>query len=287
MNRTQKTLGIAAGATAAATLFYAFYVEPRWLQRTTPRLHLRGLPAALEGIRIGLLSDLHASTSTPPGLVARAVDAVMDAAPDLIAVTGDIAEDEQSLRSTLRELARLDAPLGTYIVPGNHDYKDVGIDVWRAAVAGVPSLRNVSNRVRLLRVNRGGDSALLCIAGVDDLDEGAPRLETLQNAGARDFTILLAHNPDQAERARRDEDAVDLVLSGHTHGGQVRLPLVGALVSSTRNPELYEAGVRRRPWTQVYTSRGVGTTRLRVRLLTRPEVAILTLTGEPRRRLGR
>lgn len=265
-----------------AAAAYAFHVEPRWLQLTRTRLHFQGLPPALEGLRIALLSDLHSSTSTPPGLIARAVARTLAAEPDLIAVTGDIAEDEASLHRALRELAKLDAPLGTWIVPGNHDYRDVGIDIWRRAVAAVPSLRNVTNRARMLEVNRRGDSALLCIAGVDDFQEGAPRLETLQTTDARDFTILLAHNPDQAESARRAEDAVDLILSGHTHGGQVRLPFMGALVNSAEHEELYEAGLRRRPWTQVYTSRGIGTTKLRVRLLTRPEVAILTLTGARR-----
>lgn len=274
---------MSTAAAAAAGAAYAFYVEPRWLQVTHTQLHFPGLQRALDGLRIALLSDLHASASTPPGLIARAVERTLAAAPDLIAITGDVAEDEASLHGALRELSRLHAPLGTWIVPGNHDYRDVGIDIWRRAVAAVESLRNVTNRARVLQVNRRGDSALLCIAGVDDYEEGAPRLETLQNTEERDFTILLAHNPDQAENARRAVDAVDLVLSGHTHGGQVRLPFVGAIVNSAENEELYEAGLRRRPWTQVYTSRGIGTTRLRVRLLARPEVAILTLTGAGRR----
>ncbi|HEX2167362.1 MAG TPA: hypothetical protein VHG09_09055, partial [Longimicrobiales bacterium] len=122
----------------------------------------------------------------------------------------------------------------------------------------------------------------LCIAGVDDFSEGRPCLDALHDMAPRDFTILLAHNPDQAERARRGIDQVDLVLSGHTHGGQVRLPGWGAIVNSAEHDDLYEAGVRRRPWTQVYTSRGIGTVHLPVRFLTRPEVAILTLTGSPR-----
>ena len=99
----------------------------------------------------------------------------------------------------------------------------------------------------------------------------------------RDFTLLLAHNPDTAERARRGYDAVDLVVSGHTHGGQVRLPGVGAV---ERKSEYFDAGLQRTPWTQVYTSRGVGSTLLPVRFGARPEVAVLELTGAPRTRQG-
>ncbi|MBR9988537.1 MAG: metallophosphoesterase [Gemmatimonadetes bacterium] len=318
MKTALRNLGIAVVGAAAATAVYAWLVEPRWLQRTRTMLHHARLPRALEGLRIGLLTDLHASRDTPAGLIARAVRMTMAEAPDLIAITGDIAEDEAVLEATLDELAALRAPLGVYIVPGNHDYRDVGIERWHDAVSRRPSLIDLTNDARVLELsasapvgvggngnggngvggkgiggNRAGgvigagadEPIRLCIAGVDDLSEGRPDLHALHDRACRDFTILLAHNPDQAERARRGVDRVDLVISGHTHGGQVRLPGVGAIVNSAAHPDLYEAGLRRRPWTQVYTSRGVGTVHLPVRFLTRPEIAILTLTGAPRDRL--
>src|SRR5690606_35290504 len=105
----------------------AFYVEPRWLQCTRTRMHFGRLPAAMDGIRIGLLTDLHAGRDTPPGLIARAVRMTMRERPDLVAITDDVAENELILEQTLDELARLRAPLGVYVVPGNHDYRDIGI----------------------------------------------------------------------------------------------------------------------------------------------------------------
>lgn len=308
---------------------YAVVVEPRWLQCTRTRMHFAHLPRPLDGLRIALLTDLHAGRHTPEGLIARAVQMTMREHPDLIAITGDIAQTEAMLERTLDELAKLSAPLGVYIVPGNHDYSDVGIERWHDAVSRRRALTDLTNTARYVNVPgrwihagpvgvagaaitgavgaagavgvapvaaAGGailpepaayaspfDSGTrLCIAGVDDFSEGRPRLDALHSNSPRDFTILLAHNPDQAEQARRGIDRVDLMLCGHTHGGQVRLPGFGAIVNSAAHDELYESGVRRRPWTQVYTSRGIGTVHLPVRFLTRPEIAIVTLSRAPR-----
>jgi uncharacterized protein len=285
VNRNSRYLLLAAGGTAAATALYALAVEPRWLHRTHTRLHFGGLPRPLEGLRIALLTDIHMNRHTPRHLLRRAVRLTQEAAPDLIAITGDLAESEAGLEHVLDQLATLAAPLGVYVVPGNHDYRDVGIERWHDAVGRRRSLTDLTNRARLLHVRATSgqeEAARLCVAGVDDLTHGSPNMTALPPAEQRDFTVLLAHHPDQAERARRAVDGVNLVLSGHTHGGQVRLPWLGAVVNSAAHPDLYEAGVRRRPWTQVYTSRGVGTTHLPIRFLARPEVAILTLTAAAR-----
>lgn len=267
-------MGAAAGAVGA----YAFLVEPLWLEVTRTRVHVRGLHPDLDGFRIALLTDLHAGEGTPLWLVRRAARLAMREGPDLVAVTGDLAADDApGFGPVLDALAGLRAPHGVWTVPGNHDYA-VGIGRWRREVADRPNLRDLTNGAALRRV---GD-ARLCVAGVDDYSHGRPRLDALPPPEERDFTLLLAHDPDQAERARRAYDAVDLIVSGHTHGGQVRMPFVGAIRNPSRFGALYEEGLRRRPWTQVYTSRGVGTVHVPVRFLCRPEVAILELTGAPR-----
>jgi uncharacterized protein len=270
-------VAIVGGAVAAGLAVYARWVEPRWLQLRHPRIHVRGLPPPMEGLRIGLLTDLHAGRPADFRLIRRAVEMLMSQRPDLVALTGDFAADDaRDFTEVLDALRDLRAPLGVYAVPGNHDYI-VGIDLWRRDVARHPTIVDLTNGFRNLDVN----GARLCVAGVDDFYEGRPRLR-LPRREERDFTLLLAHSPDEAERCRRDHDAVGLIVSGHTHGGQVRFPIVGAPVSSAENDELYEEGLRRRPWTQVYTSRGIGTVRLPVRFLTRPEVTVLELTGAPR-----
>jgi predicted MPP superfamily phosphohydrolase len=268
----------AAALGAGALGAYAFLVEPRWLELTRPRIHVRGLHPGLEGLRIALLTDLHAGAGTPLSLIRRACRMAMRERPDLVALTGDFAADDApGFRAVLDALACLEAPLGVYAVPGNHDYT-VGIDTWHREMYAHPHIRNLTNAA----VTREVGGARLCIAGVDDYSSGRPRMEVLPPPEERDFTLLLAHDPDQAERARRGYDQVDLVLSGHTHGGQVRLPWVGALRNPAEYDDLYEEGLRRRPWTQVYVSRGVGTVHLPVRFLCRPEVAVVELTGATR-----
>jgi uncharacterized protein len=265
-------------AIAAAGATYAAVIEPRWLQVRRSAVHIRRLPSGMEDLRVALLSDLHAGRLTPASVIRRAVRAVLAERPHIIAVTGDLSDDERGFGAVFDALAPLAAPLGVYAVPGNHDHS-LGIDGWREAVEAHPTMQDLTNRSVVLRV-RG---ARLCIAGLDDCYRGKPELHLPPQAD-RDLTLLLAHSPDQAEHIRRGGDAVDLVVGGHTHGGQVRLPFIGAPKSSSRHPELYEEGLRRRPWTQVYTTRGVGSTRLPIRFMTRPEVAILRLTSSPRAR---
>ena len=278
--RAAKWAGAAAGAAGVVGAW--MLVEPLWLQVTRPRIHVRGLHPDLEGFRIALLTDFHAGEGTPLWLIRRACRLAMRERPDLVALTGDFAADDAgSFAPVLDALGALRAPHGVWAVPGNHDY-EVGIERWHAELRRHPHVRDLTNRAVIERV---GDAAL-CVAGVDDLSRGRPTLRPLPPPEQRDFTLLLAHDPDQAEQARRSHDAVDLIVSGHTHGGQIRLPLLGAVRNPAWRDELYDEGLRRRPWTQVYTSRGVGTVHLPIRLLCRPEVAVLVLTGAPRGRCG-
>ncbi len=273
--RTARRLITATLGAGAALGAYAFLIEPRWLEVTHTRIHLPGLHPPLAGLRIALLTDLHAGSGTPLSLIRRACQTAMAGHPDLIALTGDFAADNVgSFRPVLDILSGLNAPLGVYAVPGNHDYH-VGIDRWHRQIAVYPGIVDLTNRAIIREVN----GARLCIAGTDDFSRGNPHLEQIPSPEQQDCTILLAHNPDQAEHGRQVYDRVDLVLSGHTHGGQVRLPWIGALRNPVRHDEIYEEGLIQRPWTQVYVSRGVGTQRIPVRFLCRPEVAILHLAG--------
>jgi uncharacterized protein len=265
-----------AAALGAGLLgFYMALVEPYWLQVTRTRVALPGLPPPLAGMRIALLTDFHAGRGTPLALMRRACRTTMALRPDMIALTGDfVADNARTFRPVLESLSTLAAPLGVYAVPGNHDYRArAGIQRWHAEVHAAPQVINLSNRTRLQSVQ----GVRLCIAGVDDFSRGVPTLAHLPPPAQRDFTILLAHNPDQAEYVQHA--AVDLVLSGHTHGGQVRLPWFGAMKNPARHADIYEQGLYHRPWTTVYVSRGLGTVKYPIRLLARPQIAILDLAA--------
>lgn len=265
---------------AGAALAYSRWLEPRWLELKRVDIHVRDLPSDLEGFRIGLLTDMHASDRRSLGLVRRACTMLQREAPDMVAITGDFVRKQRpDFGPVVSALSALDPPLGIYSVPGNHDHLG-GIGDWQRHVGRIPHLVDLTNRAKIVSVGR----ARLCIAGVDDLEHGKPTLSMLPPLEERDFTLLLAHNPEQAERSRRALDRVDLIVSGHTHAGQIRLPGVGPVRSSVQLRDLYDHGVRRRPWTQVYISRGLGTVRLPVRFLARPEATILRLTGVPRTR---
>jgi predicted MPP superfamily phosphohydrolase len=275
-----KHLFLVAGAALAALGIYATVIEPRWLQVRRTRIYARGLPHVFNGLRIVLLTDLHVGATTTLRLIRRAASLAMRERADLIAVTGDFTTDSATeFDGVFGALSTLSAPLGVYAVPGNHDHV-VGIEKWRQSIQRSRNLIDLTNSY-IVHEKLG---AKLCIAGVDDFREGTPVLH-LPESEERDFTILLAHAPEQAERSRRTVDDIDLVLSGHTHGGQVRLPFVGAPMNSSVYPELYEEGLRRRPWTQVYTSRGIGTVALPVRFMARPEIAVLELSNAPRPQL--
>ena len=137
---------VAAGAAGAAALAaYAFVVEPRWLQVTRPKIHAREMPAGLEGLRIALLTDMHADRHSL-SVIRRACRLAMRERPDLIALTGDFAADDApNFRAVLDALSGLHAPLGVYAVPGNHDYL-VGIERWHQEVRAHPTSEDLTNR---------------------------------------------------------------------------------------------------------------------------------------------
>jgi predicted MPP superfamily phosphohydrolase len=278
-------MGLAAAALGVGA--YATLVEPRWLEVTTPAIRLPRLPPAWDGLRIAHLSDLHLSRLVSRPYLARCIDAALAAAPDLILLTGDfITQSKRFIPPLVPLLSRLSAPHGVWASLGNHDHY-VSPDAVAAAVeqGGLRMLRN-----RHVRLEKDGET--LWLAGIDSMAGKQYRLscreqarvdqrmqrylgEALAGTAPDACRILLAHSPDIMPQAR--DAGVDLVLSGHTHGGQVRLPLVGATVVPSRFGPRYAAGFFHEGETRLYVTRGLGVVRLPVRFLCRPELAIITL----------
>lgn len=248
------------------------------VERTTVRVAPASRP--LPELRLALLTDLHIGNWASHRLAERVVAMTNRLAPDLVLLGGDLVHDDVStaeLRATARALERLQAPLGRFAVLGNHDY-EAGEERVQAAMedAGLRVLRNEGLRLRL------GERSLW-LAGLDDCLVGRADLRpALRGARSGDLRLLLVHEPDYAanETVRPLLDSVALQLSGHSHGGQVRLPGIGALLYPDMG-RLYPEGLQRVEGSplQVYTSRGIGVTGPPVRLLCPPEISLLRLVA--------
>lgn len=236
---------------------------------------LANLPPALNGFTICQLSDLHRGPVVSEEHIRRAVEMAMSLNADLIAVTGDfVSEKVRYAASCAAALAGLRARYGVYGVLGNHDYwtRDVGAVADTVTRGGIQLLTN-----RAVRLNVKGFNWWLC--GVDDVWAGEPNLDnTLQYVSERDFKILLCHEPDFADDAAKRN--IPLQISGHSHGGQVRLPLIGGPILPYLGRK-YPIGLQQveNSSTLVYTNVGVGSIIPPVRLNCRPEVTLMTLAS--------
>lgn len=272
------TAALGGTVVGAAGLIYAREVETRWLEVVPVTLTLPRLGREFDGYRVVQIGDLHLEDWTKPRRLNRIVDRVNDQRADLIAITGDFLSysvDPGVPRRLAEALGRLEARDGVLAVTGNHDYI-TDVDTVRRCTreAGITELRNA-----VRTIERGG--AALHFAGVDDVMEGMSRLDlVLKELPENGAAVLLAHEPDFADVSAAT-GRFDLQLSGHSHGGQVRMPLWGPIFlppfSQRYSSGLYEVGSMLQ-----YTNRGLGFVDARLRFLCRPEITVLTLESARR-----
>ncbi|MBX7105344.1 MAG: metallophosphoesterase [Gemmataceae bacterium] len=263
-----------------ARVAYAVRHEPTWLEVNRLDLPITGLAAGFDGARVLQISDLHCGRRLPADFLKQSIATAQQEKPDVAVVTGDfIHHGFKYIDRAADGVAELKAPLGVFAVLGNHDHSirnALGLRRYRKLADTLVAALHARG-VRVLineNVTLRRKSALLHLAGVDDLwsrrcDVGAA-LDNLDPATPR---ILLAHNPRTVERL--EDRRCDLMLSGHTHGGQVDWPGLGRITLSRRNREL-AAGLYRRGDTHLYVNKGLGFG-WRFRFNVRPEVAVFTL----------
>lgn len=270
MNRRQ-FLGLAGAAAAAlaAGAGWATLAEPNWPVVERLEIPLTRLPASLDGLRIAQLSDIHLSHLVTPGDLHRAVALVNRQTPDLIALTGDFIWQRADYAAGLVEpLRQLQAPLGVFAIFGNHDH-------WHGAQAVAAALAAASVRLLVNQALRLDTGAPLWLAGLDDVWERRQDLRAaLRDVPDGEATVLLCHEPDYGDEAAAWP--VDLQLSGHSHGGQVNLPLLGRPVLPWLGRK-YPAGRYHIGEMQLYTNRGIGLIAPPVRFNCPPEATVLTL----------
>ena len=261
------------GSFAAAGIAAGVACDDRWdLKTSRVEVPLKGLGKELDGFTIAQLTDLHRGSYVSASFIDRAVQTANGLKPDLIVLTGDyITRSTKFMRSCAQSLAPLSAPYGKLAVLGNHDYWTDAEEVTRE-LTDTAGLQVLKNRSVLIF---DGDAAIT-IAGLDDSVTGHDDFDaTLANAPSDAPIVLLAHRPDIIEEAARRK--VALVLSGHTHGGQVVIPGFGPPVVPSRYGKRYAAGLNHCGETAIYTNRGVGMAMLPIRVNCPPEVALVTL----------
>ena len=267
------------GVAAAGLAFYSGEIARHEISVQTHEIAIARLPDAFRGYRIAQISDIHFDEYTEPSFLRRVVGEVNRLAPDLVLLTGDyISAGPLGERFAARAMPRcieilreLVCPL-RYAVMGNHDYVLGPVQI-RAelAKASVSLLLN-----QHVAVERAGQR--LWLAGVSDPVVGKPNLQMAIPANSDGPVILMAHAPDFADDVvtHLRGTIVDLMLSGHSHGGQVRLPLIGAL-SLPDGGRKYVEGLYRFGAMQLYVNRGIGTVGLPFRLNCPPEITLFTL----------
>lgn len=250
-------------------------ISERWHSRerfnvNDERIWLNGLPNSFDGLRVVQISDIHYGLFLPEEWLAHAVWQANRLDPDVVALTGDFVTYSRANIGPVAEiLGRLRARYGVFAVLGNHDFR---VD----ADAITQALRR--QRIEVLRnrhIQLGFGGTRLYLAGVDDYGYGADLRRAMRGIPRDAATVLLAHNPRIISLASRH--GVSLVLSGHTHGGQVNIPLLGTVYGRSPEHLRYKIGWDRLGATQIYVSRGIGTIVLPWRLRCPAEITHLEL----------
>lgn len=262
-----------------SALVQAAMLEPHCVEITRQRIAIPQLPRAFQGFRIVQLSDIHHSPFLSEGEIVEAARRANDLQPDVIALTGDyVTHSRDFIAGCARALGTLRARDGVFAVLGNHDHRTDGEFIERAlGDQGIRVLRNQN-----IRIER--DDAHIFLVGVDDLMDDHDDLTAALHDTSREQTrILLAHNPRIIREAARA--GVDLVLSGHTHGGQINWRLLtGRKDTKTarwlrRPSRRFMRGHTHLGSTQLYVNRGLGTVVLPLRYGCPPEITLIELSS--------
>lgn len=274
----RKFIRLALGGAAVAAAADSTLIEPNWVRVVRIEIPLMRWPSRLDGFTIALLSDFHYDPYFSIHPIRTAVRIANSLHPNLIALTGDFVsvpifgapeKGAASAEPCAQLLRKLQAPYGVWAVMGNHDFFTDADQVTSALRGqGIPVLANQSTPVE-------SNGARFWLSGVDDvLGKTADLDAALHDVPAAEPVVLLAHEPDYADRVTRHP--VDLQLSGHSHGGQVRLPFLRPMYL----PELarkYIWGLYKVGGLTVYTNPGIGTVDIPIRFDCPPEITLLRL----------
>ncbi|PKR78463.1 metallophosphoesterase [Halalkalibacillus sediminis] len=257
--------------------YYAREIEPYWLYVNRSNIQSEKIPESLTDFKIAQFTDTHIGFHYHNKELEDVVHSIQNETPDLIVFTGDLFDDPslvdvEGFEEVVRILQKLDAPFGKYWVYGNHDHGGYGSSKIDEVMqqSGFKLLKNESTII-------GSGDNTFTLTGLDDILLGSPNMRNvLPEEREEHFNIILCHEPDFAEVVK--VYPFDVQLSGHSHGGQIQLPIIGNLVAPPLGERYVEGHftLGNRPL-QLFVSRGIGTTRLPFRFLCRPEINVYTL----------
>ncbi|MDQ0217270.1 metallophosphoesterase [Peribacillus cavernae] len=265
---------LAVSGISFGSRYYCHEIEPKWLDIATISISNPLIPKGFNGLRIVQFSDTHLGFQfqlSDLEYVTRKINALN---PDVIFFTGDLMDEPNQYRfqkEIIPVMKQLQAPLGKFCIYGNHDHGGYGSEIYSSIMqkADFQVLRNSNANISLLN----GES--IYVAGIDDPMLGHYDFEsTLKDIPKKTYTILLSHAPDLADTSTKYE--IHLQLSGHSHGGQVQIPFAGALITPPF-AEKYKEGTFEIGKLKLHVNRGLGTTRLPYRFLSRPEITVYEL----------
>ena len=281
MNRaeTGRAAGIFWGALAGASAAEGFLREPFQLDITRFAVTSSQLPHGFDGLKIAQLSDLHLHRISRA--YRTAIDVIGREHPALVAITGDLVDRPEETSACLSYLSQLCAVarVPVVVVPGNWDHRAFptrqSIAAWHQRLQAETGVRVLANQNVVLR--RHGDR--MWLVGTDDPYFGHADLDaSFKGVPDTAFALVLTHAPEAFEELAQ-RPAAQLVLAGHTHGGQVRLPFIGALRVPSRYGTRFAHGLYQLGDTLFYVNAGMGMSHLPIRFLCRPELTFITLTS--------
>lgn len=260
--------------TASIGYYYAKYIEPYLLSFTQHTLKSPLIPKGFHGMKILQFSDLHLGYYFSLQHLSQIVSKINAEKPDIVLFTGDLIDDYQTYTEAsfvASILKNIQAPFGKFSIYGNHDHGGYGTEYYDHIMreSGFELLQNSEKRIRLL------DNSEISIFGLDDMLLGKPKIaETLQHAKQNIYTIVLVHEPDIAPQIATYP--INLQLSGHSHGGQVQIPFLGAIITPSLAKEYIEGFYSIQGLT-LYVNRGIGRTRVPFRFMSKPEITLFIL----------
>ena len=264
----------------SGTGFYAAEVEPKSLSINRIDIVNKQVKPSFNGLQIVQFSDTHLGPGFTVEQLRSLVDRMNALQPDIVVFTGDLIDRYSRYGSVNRglaqkALAKINAPLGKFAVYGNHDRGGGGSRAYKRYMEGAGFVVLVNG----VHTITSADGERLTLAGLDDFLLGKPQIErTLRLLRPEDFNLLLVHEPDVADRF--SEYPIDLQLSGHSHGGQFRMPFLKPPITTSLARKyvegLYSLQGKSRPLT-LYVNRGIGTTRLSLRFFAKPELTVIRL----------